>query len=329
MLQRHVVGILAAATLGCFVATPALAYQREIQSAADALAEKLAASGKRSIAVVDFTDLQGNVTELGRFLAEELSVALASGSRPIEMVDRTHLKVLLQEHKLSSTGLIDPATAKKLGQIAGVDALVTGTLTAFGDTVRMAIKVLDTSTARIVAATTAEIAKTKRIEELDKQGVGSAASASRSTSRDAAPAPSPMPEPVETEGLRFTLKRCARAGGGLRCELLIENLTESATNLYFYASAESVLYDSSGNQYVDAAVSLGTSASSGRHASQELLPGIPLAAKITFSGVPSGITEGSLSLSFKQPGTATVGGFYGHTARSDSVKVVFRHVPLS
>src|SRR5262249_33751886 len=80
--------------------------------------------------------------------------------------DRTHLRAILQENKLSASGLIDPATARKLGQITGVEALVTGTITPFGDSVRVVIKVLDTETARIVAASSTEVAKTKTMEEL-------------------------------------------------------------------------------------------------------------------------------------------------------------------
>jgi len=111
----------------------AMAYEKEIKNLSSTMAESIAKEGKKSIAVADFTDLQGNITELGRFLAEEFSVALAGAGKGFEVVDRTHLKTLIQEHKLSATGLIDPSIAKKLGQIAGVDALITGTITPFGD----------------------------------------------------------------------------------------------------------------------------------------------------------------------------------------------------
>ncbi len=283
--------------------TPASGYQREAQAAANAISEKLAAAGKRSVAVVDFTDLQGEATELGRFLAEEISVALASGDRPLEVVDRTHLKVLVQENKLSATGLIDPATAKKLGQIAGVDAIVTGTLTPFGDTVRLTLKVLDSSTARIVAATTAEIPKTKAIEELVARGVGGAGPSPKPDRpepdrQQPPPAPSGMPKPVEREGLRFTLKSCAPTGGSVRCELLVENLTETAIHLVVYShdiSGASYLYDSSGNQYGDPDVALGSE----RNYREIVFPGIPLAARLTFRGVSDDLKVVSLSLAVR------------------------------
>ena len=156
-----------------------LAYEQEINSLSNALAEKIAAASKKTIAVVDFTDLQGNVTELGRFLAEEFSVALAGTSKGFEVVDRTHLKSILAEHKLSATGLIDAQTARKLGQIAGVEVIITGTITPFGDSIRISVKVLDTTTAKIVSACTANIAKTKAIEELLTRGIESAQSTSQ------------------------------------------------------------------------------------------------------------------------------------------------------
>lgn len=150
-----------------------MAYEKEIKSISSTLAENIAKAGKKMIAVVDFTDLQGNVTELGRFLAEEFSVAFASASKGFEVVDRTHLKSILTEHKLSSTGIIDPQTARKLGQVAGVDALITGTITPFGDSIRLSVKILDTDTAKVIGASSGDIAKTKAIEELLARGIES------------------------------------------------------------------------------------------------------------------------------------------------------------
>lgn len=151
-----------------------LAYEKEMGRISSAIAESIAKSGKKTIAVVDFTDLQGNVTELGRFLAEEFSVTLAGAGKGFEVVDRTHLKSILAEHKLSATGMIDPQTAKKLGQIAGVGAIITGSVTPFGDSVRISVKVLATDTAKIIGASSGDIAKTKAIEELLARGIESA-----------------------------------------------------------------------------------------------------------------------------------------------------------
>ena len=173
-LKRFFYVCVLSTAFSIFYSKHIMAYEQEINSLSTAMAEKIAAAGKKTIAVVDFTDLQGNVTELGRFLAEEFSVALAGTGKGFEVVDRTHLKSILVEHKLSSTGIIDPQTARKLGQIVGVDALITGTITPFGDSIRISVKVLDTTTARVVSASTGNIAKTKAIEELLARGIESA-----------------------------------------------------------------------------------------------------------------------------------------------------------
>jgi len=147
------------------------AYEGEIKDISAKMAGEIATAGRKTIAVADFTDLQGNVTELGRFLAEEFSVCLAGSDARFEVVDRIHLKSIITEHKLSATGMIDPSTARKLGKIAGVQALITGTVTPFGDNVRLTVKILDTETAKIIGASTANLAKTKAIEELLARGI--------------------------------------------------------------------------------------------------------------------------------------------------------------
>lgn len=98
--------------VGCLSGV-AFGYEREIEILASDMSEKIADSGKTKIAVVDLTNLRGDVTELGRFISEELSVSLAGAGKGFRIVDRTHLKSILQEHKLSATGLIDSAAARR------------------------------------------------------------------------------------------------------------------------------------------------------------------------------------------------------------------------
>jgi len=152
------------------------AGQREIPATALSIAEDIAATSKKSVAVADFTDLQGNVTELGRYVAEEMALGLVQAKKGLTVVDRTHLKVLMQENRLDATGVIDPATARKIGQLLGVETLVTGTLTPFADSVRIVAKVLDTTTARIVSAASADMSKNRTIEELLARDIRTASS---------------------------------------------------------------------------------------------------------------------------------------------------------
>ena len=155
--------LVGAATGLALAMLPALAFQRELPPAAESLAAEIAANGNHTVAVWPFTNLQGNVTELGRFVAEEMELGLVTSKNRVSVIDRAHIRTLLQEHKLASSGLVDPTmgldptAARKLGEITGVDAIVTGTLTPFGDSVRLVVKVMDSQTAKCGASSTARL----------------------------------------------------------------------------------------------------------------------------------------------------------------------------
>jgi len=140
-------------------------YQREIDRIAEEVAASVQKSGLKNIAVVDFTDLQGNVQEIGRFMAEELTTSLVLGERSFKTIDRANLRNILSEQKLTMTGLVNPENAKKL-KISGVDGLVTGTLTPFGESIRLTIKVISVETAQIVGAARGVVPKTSSMESL-------------------------------------------------------------------------------------------------------------------------------------------------------------------
>ena len=59
--------------------------------------------GKATIAVVEFSDLSGAVTNLGRFLAEELITDLLATGK-YKVVDRSQLNKVIREHRLRLQG---------------------------------------------------------------------------------------------------------------------------------------------------------------------------------------------------------------------------------
>lgn len=228
------------------------AYQQEVRSESEAIAAKLAADGgARTIAVVDFTDLQGNVTELGRFMAEEFSVALADTGRGLKVVDRTHLRSLLLEHELSSTGLIDPQTARELGKIAGVEALVTGSITPFGDSIRVAVKVLDTDTAQIVMSSAANVGKTPAIEELLRREVQVA----RGTTHHGQGSGPRSIDVLIAGQFRYELLSCLHQGDSVGCTLRVTNLTEDRN--FGITSNDSRIIAEDGFEYWASGVAVG------------------------------------------------------------------------
>lgn len=137
------------------------------------LASKLAAltkeNGKKKVTVLDFTDLQGGGSELGKYIAEELTVNLVMVKSNFSVLDRANLRKILAEHKLTATGLVDPENAKKLGQFAGVDALILGTIVPKGQKVALTAKIITTDTAEIVGAAKAEFKSDETVQQLLSQ----------------------------------------------------------------------------------------------------------------------------------------------------------------
>ena len=279
-----------------------LAYEKEIKHLSTSMTPKIIQAGKKTIAVVDFTDLQGNVTELGRFLAEEFSVAFAGAGKGFEVIDRTHLKSIVAEHKLSLTGLIDPKTARKLGQIAGVDTLITGTITAFGDSIRLSVKVLDTKTAKVISATAGNIAKTKAIEELLARGIETAIII------EERPAPIPSARPalgkaVEAEGFIFRPVKCRGSGGKVICTITFINNGNNERTLLVCGRGpaglppHSFLYDNRGNQYP---VSIQIGRQNRRWIKQKFIPQLPINVHFIAEEVHSDATHVTAAIGIKQ-----------------------------
>ena len=78
MLRVPKILLLAALVL---VASKTVAYEQEIDRLSIAIGEKIRIAGKSRVAVVDFTDLQGRVTELGRWRMSRMRRRLTATSR--------------------------------------------------------------------------------------------------------------------------------------------------------------------------------------------------------------------------------------------------------
>ncbi|WP_417914657.1 FlgO family outer membrane protein [Candidatus Electronema sp. JM] len=167
-MNKRTLSVCGAAMFLSMLVSSAWGYEKEIEELSAKMAQKIADKGKKTVAVVDFTDLEGNVTQLDQFIAEEFSVALAGSSKGFRVIDRTRLKSIIKENKLAATGLIDPATLRKLGNITGVDAVITGTVIPFDKIIRVSLKLLDPKDAIVIDAPTVsvEIEKAITISEL-------------------------------------------------------------------------------------------------------------------------------------------------------------------
>lgn len=88
---------------------------------------------KRRIAVVDFENKTAyGQNRLGSAATDVLITELAKTGKFV-VVEREKLNRVLEEQKFQSSGAVDPRTVVKIGKILGVNAIVTGVISQFGE----------------------------------------------------------------------------------------------------------------------------------------------------------------------------------------------------
>jgi len=141
------------------------------KSASD-LSKKIIINSKRKVAVVDFVNSNGQITEFGRYLAENYSVQLVNKATNFSVVDRNYLRKLMNKHKLSMKDSIDPKTAKEIRKVVGVDALIVGSYTPLKDNVKVTVKAIDIGTSGILFADSLEIVKKDQYTKMMRNIIG-------------------------------------------------------------------------------------------------------------------------------------------------------------
>jgi TolB-like protein len=104
------------------------------------------------IAVFPLEDLVASEETKG--LGEQIAATLTDGlarSGEVRVVERRQLQQILEELKLSASGLIDEQTAIRAGKILGANALLLGSFLKFQDSVKINVRVVKTETGEILS----------------------------------------------------------------------------------------------------------------------------------------------------------------------------------
>lgn len=219
---------------------------QRINELSQQIAAEMAEYRKTTIAVVEFTDLQGNVTDFGRFLAEELITQLFQ-TKKFQVIERQLLNKVLSEQDLSLTGIIDPTSAKELEKILGVEAIASGTITDLAQSLRVNARLISTETGEIFAVASTEIFKDESVMRLM---AAVAAPPTVTTTRLVAEPTIPTKstaQKVEANNFTFELVDVKRSGSNLTIQVLITN-NEEDKNLYLKVVGTRI-FDNVGNEF--------------------------------------------------------------------------------
>lgn len=119
---------------------------------------------------ITFLDLQSVGLIPGRegenqYLMLKLTQSINADPR-LEVVDRSMLDALLNELKLSTSDLVNPATQLKLGRILSARLIATGSIIRDRDSIQVSISVVETETTQIKVALAEIMDRTLSIDEI-------------------------------------------------------------------------------------------------------------------------------------------------------------------
>ncbi|MEJ2637010.1 MAG: FlgO family outer membrane protein [Calditrichia bacterium] len=273
------------------------ALNPQLENLTEQIVTSLSQKQKSKIAVIEFSNLQGKVTQFGMYLAEELITRLYRTNR-FEVIERQLLNKVLQEHKLNMSGIIDASSAKELGRILGVDAIASGSVTDLGNNVKVNARLISTETGKIFSVASVTIFKDEVVRKL----MGESISGNPSPS-PAGPKANKTPGPYgtgldmvsEVGNFTFHLQSCVMEGRTITCSLIATNNTEDESELVIWLRPTKI-YDQSGNEFPVCSVSIANSHSrpnpscewGGSYRLEKMLvPGVPTPVELVFNKVSS------------------------------------------
>lgn len=133
-------------------------YEDAIRRLTQAILADAKKQHRQAMAVLDFADLEGAITPLGRLLAEDLTASLAATGQ-VQLVDRAQIQRMLKGQGLSGSETLDQITIKKLGKLAGLDLAVSGSIAEMEGNLRITAKIIAAATGRLIGAAQVTIPK--------------------------------------------------------------------------------------------------------------------------------------------------------------------------
>jgi hypothetical protein len=117
------------------------------------------------LAVVPFTatpSSEKSSPAFGEYLTESV-IGCLTGNEKIKLFERTRLDAILKEHEFILTDLMKPSAALKVGQLAPIDALLSGTFTVLKSYIDVSARLIDISTGEITVSFNERIRVTRNL----------------------------------------------------------------------------------------------------------------------------------------------------------------------
>lgn len=123
----------------------------------------------QKLAVVPFTATASSTQQsqaFGEYLTETIIGLLSGHPEKLKLFERTRMDAILKEHEFILTDLMKPAAALKIGQLAPIDALLSGTYTKLKSYIEVSARVIDVTSGEITVSYVGRIKMNKNMTAL-------------------------------------------------------------------------------------------------------------------------------------------------------------------
>jgi len=104
------------------------------------------------IAVMDFSSAEAGKSQDSNVVRERITTFLAQ-NKNITLIERSLLEKVFQEQKIQVSGAVGADTAKKIGELTGATAIVSGTLSELAnDEVELNARIIEVGTGKVISA---------------------------------------------------------------------------------------------------------------------------------------------------------------------------------
>ncbi|MCC2639741.1 MAG: exported protein of unknown function [Nitrospira sp.] len=195
-------------------------YEDSLKELAEGVAAEAIKMKKERLALLDFVDNKGDVTAIGRFLAEELATQLLVAGE-LKVVDHKLLAATMKKHHLTHLEASQAKAVKKVAKALRTDLFVTGTYLEIPEGVQVTAKLIGPYTVFPVGAARTVLPKAGPLAALLKQTNAPPPSASLES---AAPEPTvPALNAHENEWYKVSVVDITRRDEQITLDLLFEN----------------------------------------------------------------------------------------------------------
>jgi curli biogenesis system outer membrane secretion channel CsgG len=268
-----------------------------VKELSDQIASSMAKEHKRKIGIVPFTELHGRSTVFGTLLAEDLTTRLVNVGT-FEVIERAMIDKIFAELKLSSSGTLDAGTARQVGRLAGVDALVTGSIAELPSVVAVNCRLIDVETGRIFAAGQTRIVKDDDV----KAALSSSSKTNARADQNSVPPLNSFSrrQSASAGGLEFRIIECVRAANSIECQLTVVAREDQDIRVGCDSMSKTKAFDKRGRQLTcDQALLAGQKTSGVVGGEIALLAGIESSLVLRFDGAtPESVEISRLDIDF-------------------------------